>query len=633
MSDSQRLQAAKTSISGYLSSKGYLEANVNGRVVQIATGHKRVDFDCAPGVRYRGVKTMIQGASPQRSQELVSQLRERGLREAIYTDTGRVTETITRYYHDRGYLAVRVAPPAYELDAPRRTGRVIISLREGPVYRIGELRFSGNTSLGDVELSSALPIQAGAIAEPARLEPSAAAIRQKYGRMGFQDVGLEYDVARNDERATIDVLYNITENRRTLIGAVKVEGNSQTSAEFARSQLLVAEDEPANTALIRESVQNLSRAGAYGSADIQLLAQDEHAAAPSSDAVADLVVSVTEPKPFRVQYGGLYDSDNGPGFIVDVENRNSLGAGRVIGLRTRYDSGKKEARLYLNRPVWGLSRVSTTLSAYATQERVPDQVVPTETFGVSLQQDWQLRAKLLLSYGYRYEIQQDFLPEPGAEAPPKRRVATTPLSLSLSRDSRDAFLDATRGSFMSHGVEYAPRVLGSDYPYIRYYFQYFKYFPLTHPGPVPYGQPARRSRLVFASGSRLGVQTGFNPEGIVLTDRFFAGGGTTVRGFKQDSLGPSLPDGLHTGGNAVVVLNEELRFPLYRFLDGVAFVDAGNVFPRAGDISLSDLRSAGGFGLRVRNPFVVLRFDYGFKMDRRPGEKIGAFFFSVGQAF
>jgi len=57
------------------------------------------------------------------------------------------------------------------------------------------------------------------------------------------------------------------------------------------------------------------------------------------------------------------------------------------------------------------------------------------------------------------------------------------------------------------------------------------------------------------------------------------------------------------------------------------------VFPRVCDFQFSDRRKAAGFGLRVRNPFVVLRFDYGFKLDRQPGEKVGAFFFSIGQAF
>jgi outer membrane protein assembly factor BamA len=81
------------------------------------------------------------------------------------------------------------------------------------------------------------------------------------------------------------------------------------------------------------------------------------------------------------------------------------------------------------------------------------------------------------------------------------------------------------------------------------------------------------------------------------------------------------------------VLNEELRYPLFWIFDAVSFVDVGNVFPRITDFRLSELRSAGGLGIRIRNPFVVLRFDYGFKLDRRPGEKIGAFFFSIGQAF
>jgi outer membrane protein insertion porin family len=129
------------------------------------------------------------------------------------------------------------------------------------------------------------------------------------------------------------------------------------------------------------------------------------------------------------------------------------------------------------------------------------------------------------------------------------------------------------------------------------------------------------------------LQKGFNSVGAVLTDRFYAGGGTTVRGFGQDELGPKLANGKPAGGNAVLVLNEELRYPMFWVFDGVNFIDVGNVFPRVNDFKFSELRSAWGFGLRIRNPFVVLRFDYGVKFDRRPGEKIGAFFFSIGQAF
>jgi outer membrane protein insertion porin family len=349
--------------------------------------------------------------------------------------------------------------------------------------------------------------------------------------------------------------------------------------------------------------------------------------------VSDVVVSVTEPKPFRLLYGGLYDSDGGPGFIADFQIRNSLGSGRVLGLRARVDPETDEARLYMTQPTWRSRHISTTFGTYYTRETKEHQTVPTQTLGVSIQQDVQLHSRFLLSYGYRYEKQRGFVPDPSAPDIPATVVAVAPLMFTISRDTRDSFLDATRGSFLSHGFEIAPHFLGSDYPYMRYYGQYFRYFSLLKPRPVPFGEKVKPSRLVFATGSRVGLQKGFNPEGAVLTDRFYAGGGTTIRGFRQDELGPKLANGEPAGGNAVLVLNEELRYPLFWVFDGVNFIDIGNVFPRVSDFRFSELRTTGGFGLRIRNPFIVLRFDYGFKFGRRPGEKVGAFFFSIGQAF
>ena len=62
-------------------------------------------------------------------------------------------------------------------------------------------------------------------------------------------------------------------------------------------------------------------------------------------------------------------------------------------------------------------------------------------------------------------------------------------------------------------------------------------------------------------------------------------------------------------------------------------MDIGNVYRRAADFNPFKVRSAAGAGLRVRTPYFLLRLDYGFKLDRKPGESTGAFFFSIGQAF
>jgi outer membrane translocation and assembly module TamA len=178
--------------------------------------------------------------------------------------------------------------------------------------------------------------------------------------------------------------------------------------------------------------------------------------------------------------------------------------------------------------------------------------------------------------------------------------------------------------------------------------------------PVP-----RTNQIIFAGSARLGTAVGFvrdvmkvdqdgnpildengDPEMETIRDlpaseRYFAGGDTTVRGFALDSLGtPETIDknGFPIGGNAVVIFNAELRVPLFASLGAVGFVDTGNVFARTSDIHFADLRATAGFGLRYRSPVGPIRVDIGFKLRRHeivPGkpEDPYALHISLGQAF
>ena len=646
ISDQQRPQAARDAILDYFARKGYLRAQVAPHL-STKGDRKTVRFDVKPGIHYKDVKVVIQGAAPNRTREIRDLIGKRRLDISADRNPLQLNDAIVRYYQQRGYLAASVAPVVYDLDEDGRSGRIVIPIAEGPLFHVGAVQFNGNQALTQESLAGGLPIETGQVFEPARLDPAVAAIRVKYGNLGFRNPHIEYALARQNERALVDVTFAVVENKQTSIRSIKITGTRQTSVKFAQGRLRIAEGQIADTSRIRESAANLSLTGAYGATDIQLEVPPEPSIVPKDppsvdglDGVtaakntedADVTVALTEPKPFRLLYGGLYDSGSGPGFIFDFQNHNTLGPGRTLGLRARYDSDTKEARIYLTQPFLGFKRLTTTLSTYYIHTIENGQDFPTEKAGVSVQQDYPVRAKFLLSWGIRFERQRAWLIQDGV-AVPSRVVSETPLSFTVSRDVRDSFLDATRGSFTSHAFEFAPAALGSEYPYARYYLQYFKYFPLTRPRPVPYGETPNRSRLVFATGTRIGLQKGLHSDDLVLTDRFYAGGGTTVRGFQQDALGPTLANGSPIGGNAVIILNEELRYPLFWVFDAVSFVDVGNVFPHVTDVRLSDLRKAGGFGLRIRNPFVVLRLDYGFKLDRRPGEKIGAFFFSIGQAF
>ena len=87
------------------------------------------------------------------------------------------------------------------------------------------------------------------------------------------------------------------------------------------------------------------------------------------------------------------------------------------------------------------------------------------------------------------------------------------------------------------------------------------------------------------------------------------------------------------GGNVSLVLNNELRMPIVRIIDGVVFLDVGNVYSDDKRLFVTDVRESAGVGIRLRTPWVLLRSDYGWVLDPRPGEKRSRFYFSIGQAF
>jgi outer membrane protein insertion porin family len=355
---------------------------------------------------------------------------------------------------------------------------------------------------------------------------------------------------------------------------------------------------------------------------------------PNGQKLVPLNVVVREVQPLQLRYGASYDTERGVGGIFDVSQHNWLGGARVVGLQARYDRQLHDGRIYINQPALRYLPFKTTGSVYIREDRNPPTEI-TRAFnasrkGASIQQEVELLNSYVWNWGYRYERARTFQPV-GDVIIMSDPLTVSPLTSTLTRETRDDALDATRGSFLSHAFAFSPGWLGSDLPYMKYFAQYFRYFPLRPPTRKPFTNEILRPRLVFATGVRLGLAKGIGGE-VPISERFFAGGSVSMRGFAQNAVGPIGADLVPTGGNGLIVINNELRAPLFWRLDGVIFTDIGNVFPLISDISF-DLRQSAGVGVRVRTPWFLLRGDYGRVLDPRPGERSGRFYFSIGQAF
>jgi outer membrane protein insertion porin family len=237
----------------------------------------------------------------------------------------------------------------------------------------------------------------------------------------------------------------------------------------------------------------------------------------------------------------------------------------------------------------------------------------------------------------------------------------------LIRDSRDDVLDPQKGSVVGADTTVAARILGSEVGFVKTFMQGFVYRRLPGKG------------VVLAAGARLGLAVGFAQpvpppleisglrrgngqatshgaltreidraeifpttiRDLPASERFFAGGDTTVRGFALDRLGTAEtldPQGFPQGGNGMVIFNLETRAPYWKGLQFVWFLDAGNVYDRVSNLRLADLRYSSGLGFRYRSPIGPLRIDWGWKLSTQllaegGRERSNVLHISLGQAF
>jgi outer membrane protein assembly factor BamA/autotransporter translocation and assembly factor TamB len=659
--DKQRADDGADTLREWLMTGGYLQPKVAYTFDADATDRRQITFTIESGPHYDKVVLAFEGASGVDPDMLDKIVAEQQLERQLFTDPLVVTELLQRYYRDQGYLAAEIDEPKIEYQGA--TARVVLAVREGPKFTVRRVRTTGNKVWGTEALLQQLPVQTDEPFLPSAAEQTLDKLRTLYWPLGYNDMRADYSLVLDRSIGQVDVTFTINEGPQSVVGPIQVRGNQRIGERLVRRQIELVPGEPLDLSALAKSRRNLYDTGAFsvvninqgdrgqrnretdadvaegggpqaGDSSAPVAAQEQpDTNPPSGQKPVPISVVVREVQPLQLSYGASYDTERGLGGIFDISRHNWLGGARVIGLQGRYDRQVQDGRIYITQPALTYLPFKTSGTIYFREDLSPPSEL-TRAFnasrkGASVQQEVKLLNSYVWSWGYRWERARTLEPVGGVLIGDPHTVS--PLTSTLTRESRDEPLDATRGSFLSQAFAFSPRWLGSDLAYLKYFGQYFRYFPLQAPRRQPLTNEILRPRLVFATGVRLGLARGIGGE-VPRTERFFAGGSVSMRGFAQNAVGPIGSDLIPLGGNALFVLNNELRAPLFGRFDGVLFADIGNVFSRISDISF-DLRESAGVGLRVRTPWFLLRGDYGIVLDPREGEKRSRFYFSIGQAF
>jgi outer membrane protein assembly complex protein YaeT len=486
-----------------------------------------------------------------------------------------------------------------------------VAIVEGPRAHLEEVAFEGLQALGEGEVRKELHLRAG---EPFLLPDylrDRAALRALYRRRGFVDASIRSRIEQREDR--VRVVFEVEEGEPALVGRVRIEGARVTEESLIRRQLTFREGEPLQAAALTESQRQLYDLGVFRSAEVR--AEPEEPGARERQ----VVVEVSETPDLDLNYGLRYNTEDRFEGLAEVRFPNLFGRALALGVTGRINPKQSTILASFHTPFFARYKLDTDL--FLGREADEDELTTSRVTRFTFQQSRELATKLRLqwSYGFRRIYT---LGKVTAASPFPFSFTTDRASLvaSLIGDRRDNVLAPARGRFWSVSFEYAPSLLGSDIKFQKFFGQFFYYYSL-------------RPDLVWASGYRIGLAQGFG-QSLLKQDRFQAGGSTTVRGFARNSLGPVDPvTDTVIGGEAVLVLNQELRFPLYRWFRGVAFYDAGNTFASVDTLRLGDLRHNLGVGLRLSFPFGLLRLDWARVLDPRPDEKTSRFFFSLGHAF
>jgi outer membrane protein insertion porin family len=681
------LEDAQNAVTDYLRVRGYRDARVEFTPMEQA-GLLTITFSVQRGPRYVVDSIVVTGNTALTTVEVTDTVRLKKGEPFIQGVVDGAAGTIRNLYRNRGYTKADVKPVVTVLpqdrpeDVERRVA-ITMPIVEGPRTVVRAIAVQGNMAISEAEVRRTMTSAVGRAYSEGDVIGDRDRIELEYRNRGYETVVVDPKVtfAENDTRA--DVSFTIAEGPQVIVDHVIITGNTRTSTGTIEREVTLRPGQPMGSAALIESQQRLSALGLFRLVRLTELQRP-------GEARRDLLVHVEEAPPTTIAWGGglevgsrLRTNEEGtaverydfvPRGSFEIGRRNMWGKNRSVDLFTRLALRSRDlvftpGGITLQEQTGGLGFNEYRVFATYREPRILNSRADLLLTGIldqairssfnfnrrEARAEVGTRLSSVYSTSARYSFERTRLFDEHFTEEEKPlidrlfpQVRLSKLSGTLIRDSRRDQLDPDGGTLMTVTGDLALRGIGSEVGFAKTFVEAFAYPRL----PLP-------RRTILAMGARLGAAHGFrrdvegtSVQDIPVSERFFAGGDTSVRGFSLDRLGTRNTDpagnhendtitaaGFPTGGNAVVIFNTELRITVTKAVEAVTFVDAGNVYAKTSALDLTNLRPAAGFGVRLRLPVVpMIRVDLGFNLDRRelvPGrlERGMVFHVSLGQAF
>ncbi len=584
-------------------------------------------------------------------------------------------EKLNNFYLDRGYVDFSLDSTQVAISPDKRDMFLTMGMTEGDIYKVSKVDITGDTVLPKETIERLVLVKPEQTFSRALLEITSDSIVATLSNIGyaFAQVNPIPDIDR--ENRTVSINLQIVPGPRVNVRRVVFKGNTRTSDEVLRREMRQFEGAWYSQAAIDRSKIRLQRLGFFepGSVDVQT-----EPVAGSNDQV-DVVFNVKETTSGSFVFGLGYSQLSGITTSVQLSQNNFLGSGNRVSVEAqrnvylqRYSFSFlnpyfTDGGLSLGYNVWwrefdnsefNTAQYSSTSAAGQAVLGIPitESDTVSAVFGIDRNQIFTYR-------GSTPDSIVDYIDALGS-----RTFHSWRTELAWARDTRNDYLQPTRG--MMQRVSLETTLPGSTAQYYKLNYEFSKYWPISRalvlntrfelgygdsygsdvqrvfcqtnpsqPLPVPGSVSMAAAPAQCAPGSV--YDKTLTATGLPFFENFYAGGARSVRGFRDNTLGPREAafgsSYLQPLGGAVKTVGSlEMFFP--KLFDSPAarvsaFVDFGNVFTNVDSVNASEMRASTGIALMWRAPVGPISISYSFPMRKQDGDEIERLQFTFGGAF
>ncbi|MGY9019261.1 MAG: outer membrane protein assembly factor BamA [Alphaproteobacteria bacterium] len=532
-------------------------------------------------------------------------------------------ELLRRFYLSNGYADFRVVSAIAEL-APNREGFFItFTIEEGERYRFGKIDVAAKLrDLSSDQLKGLIKVKNGDWYNADVVKNVVLNLTDAVSTLGYAFVDIRPRVKRKKKERVIDITFRVREGPRVFVERIDITGNVRTIDSVIRREMVLVEGDAFNASKTRRARKKIRNLGFFEKVDVKNVVGSR----PDKTV---LQVKVRERSTGEISFGAGFSTTNGFLGNVGIRERNLLGKGQDLLLKTTIAAESSEIDLQFTEPYFLDRKLSGGFDLFRTTKDLQDESsFQRKSFGAGLRLGFEYSD--IFRQRLRYRITREEVTDVASIASlaiqeQEGAAVKSEISQILTYDGRDDLFLPTKGVVARFNTALAG--LGGVVKYIRTNVKATKYFPITE-------------KFIGSIGGSAGYIIGLGKE-IRIVDRFFLGG-PSLRGFSVAGAGPrDETTGDSVGGKFFYRGSAQVTFPIGLPSE---FGVKGRMFSDIGSLSNSEstlatitdeksLRASVGFGLSWRSPFGPILLDFSKALLKEDFDKTEVFRFDFGVKF